>query len=54
MIGRVIRVEQGINCNYLRVLVGDKEKLVPYLKVFVEKVELQNRAIYIKKVDGLL
>ena len=54
LIGKVLRVEEGIRSNYLRVLVNDKEKLVPYLKVFVESVDLDNKRINIKKVDGLL
>lgn len=52
--GKVIRVEEGIRNNYLRVNVDGKEKLVPFIPAFIEKVELENRKIIVKKVDGLL
>lgn len=54
LVGKVIRVEEGIRNNYLRVNVDGKEKLVPFIPAFIEKVELENRKIIVKKVDGLL
>lgn len=54
LVGRVIKVESGISCNYLRILVDDIEKLVPFLPVFIDKVDLENKRIYIKEIEGLL
>ena len=54
LIGKVLRVEEGISSNYLRVLVNDKEKLVPFLPTFVLNVDLENKQIEIKDIEGLL
>lgn len=54
LVGKVIKVESGISCNYLRILVDDIEKLVPFLPVFIDKVDLENKRIYIKEIEGLL
>ena len=55
-VGRVLRVEEGIKANHLRILKNDdkKEYLVPFLPVFVEKVDLENKRIDIVKMEGLL
>ena len=53
-IGIVLNVEKGISSNYLRIKANDKEKLVPYLPVFIEKVDIENKQIFIKNIDGLL
>lgn len=54
LVGKVIKVEEGIRSNYLRIDVEGKEKLVPFIPAFIEKVELENRKIFVKKVNGLL
>lgn len=54
LIGKVIRVESGIRSNYLRINTNDQEKLVPFLPAFIEKVDLQNKKIVVKKIEGLL
>lgn len=53
-IGKVIEVEKGISSNYLRVLVDNKEKLVPYVKAFIKNVDLDNNKIEINSIEGLL
>lgn len=54
-VGKVLRVEEGIRNNNLRVKKPDgKEVLVAYLKPFIEKVDLENKAIYLKDIEGLL
>lgn len=55
-IGKVLRVEEAIQANNLRILKDEdkKEYLVPFLDVFIEKVDLDNKAIHIKKMEGLL
>lgn len=53
-VGKVLNVEEGISSNYLRVLHGEKESLVPFLPEFIENVDLDNKRIDIKKMDGLL
>ena len=54
LIGKVLRVESGISSNYLRVKTESEEKLVPYLPAFIESVDLENKKISIKKIEGLL
>lgn len=54
LIGRVLRVEEGISSNYLRIIVNEKEKLVPFLPTFIENVDKENSRIDIKKIEGLL
>lgn len=54
LIGKVIKVESGIRSNYLRINTNDQEKLVPFLPTFIEKVDLQNKKIVVKKIEGLL
>lgn len=54
-VGKVLRVEEGIRNNNLRIKKLDgKEVLVAYLKPFIEKVDLENNAIYLKDIEGLI
>lgn len=53
-IGKVIKVEEGLKHNNLRVLVDNKEYLIPYVKdVFVKNVDLERKRIDYLKMDGL-
>ena len=54
LIGKIINVEEGISSNYIRILHGQKESLVPFLPVFVKKVDLDNKRIDINNIEGLL
>ena len=55
-IGKVLRVEEGMTHNNLRIMTPDKkEHLIPYIKdVFVESVDLENKRINYKDIEGLL
>ena len=55
-IGRVKIVEEGIRSNNLRIVkyADEKEYLVPFLDVFIEKVDLENKRIDIVEMEGLL
>jgi len=53
-VGKVINVESGIRSNYLRINVDGKEKLVPYLPPFIDSVDLDNKKIVLKDIEGLL
>ena len=55
-VGKVLYVEEGVKANNLRILKQEdnKEYLVPFLPVFVEKVDLENKRIDIVKLEGLL
>lgn len=53
-IGKVLYVEEGISCNYLRVKLDYESKLIPFLPVFIDNVDLTNKRINVKKVDGLV
>ena len=54
-IGKVVNVETGVTANNLRVLSDhDKsEHLVPFLPVFVKKIDLENNRIDIIDMKGL-
>lgn len=56
LVGKVLKVEEGITANNLRILKDSdqKEYLVPFLPVFVENVDLQEKRIDIVKMEGLL
>ena len=56
-VGKVLRVEEGLTHNNLRVLANsdNKEHLIPYVKdVFILNVDLDNKRIDVKNVAGLL
>ena len=53
--GTVVKVEEGVTSNYLRVRKEDgSESLVPFLPVFIEKVDLEEKKIHIQEIEGLL
>ena len=53
-IGKVLRVEEGISSNYLRIDSNGKQHLVPFLPVFIEDVDVDNKKIMIKDIKGLI
>lgn len=56
LIGKVLKVEEGIKHNNLRILKNEdnKEYLVPFLDVFIKNVDLDNKRIDVIKMEGLL
>ena len=54
--GKVLQVEEGIRSNNLRIYKNEdgKEYIVPFMPVFVENVDLENKRIDIVKMEGLL
>ncbi|MBO4918550.1 MAG: 16S rRNA processing protein RimM [Erysipelotrichaceae bacterium] len=54
--GRVLKVEEGIRSNNLRIRKEEdgKECLVPFLPVFIENVDLEKKRIDVVKMEGLL
>jgi len=53
-IGIVTNMEEGVRCNYLRVKTQEKEVLVPYIDEFIEEVNLKEKYIKVKAIEGLL
>jgi len=53
-VGKVIKVEEGIKYNYLRVKTGEKEVLIPFIEVFIKEVDLNNKKIEINFLEGLI
>ena len=55
-VGEVLKVEEGVRNNNLRVRRNDdgKEYLVPFLPVFIENVDLEEKRIDGVKMEGLL
>ena len=56
LMGKVLQVEEGIRSNNLRIYKNEdgKEYIVPFMPVFVENVDLENKRIDIVKMEGLL
>ena len=56
LMGKVLQVEEGIRSNNLRIYKNEdgKEYIVPFMPVFVENVDLENKRIDIIKMEGLL
>ena len=54
-IGKVLEVETGVKANNLRIILDkdNSEHLVPFIPVFVEKVDLDNKRIDIIDMKGL-
>ena len=53
--GEVISVEEGRASSYIRVLKEDgKTSLVPVLDVYLDKVDINNKRIDLKHLEGLL
>ncbi len=55
-IGKVLNVESGLRNNNLRVLKAEdnKEYLIPFIPVFIKKVDLEERRIDINRIEGLI
>ena len=55
-IGRVLRVEEGLRNNNLRVLKEEdgNEYLIPFIPVFIKKVDLVKKRIDINWIEGLI
>ena len=55
-IGKVLQVEEGIAANNLRILKDEdrKEYLVPFLPVFIDNVDLNEKRIDVIQMEGLL
>ena len=56
LVGKVLKVEEGIKHNNLRVIKNDdnKEYLVPFIPVFILNVDLDNKRIDVLEMEGLL
>ncbi len=55
LIGKVLQVEEGLAHNNLRIELNDGKKcLVPFVKAFIHKVDLEQKKIWIKTIEGLL
>lgn len=53
-IGKILNVEEGIGCNYLRIEANNTTKLIPFIKNFIDNVDLEKKRVYIKIIEGLL
>ena len=55
-IGKVLQVEEGIAANNLRILKDEdrKEYPVPFLPVFIDNVDLNEKRIDVIQMEGLL
>ena len=53
--GKVIAVEEGKTSSYIRVEKSDgKTSLVPVLDVYLDNVDINNKRIDLKHLEGLL
>ena len=54
-LGEVIDVEEGVRYNLLRVKkIEGGVSLIPFIPVFIQDVDLKEKRIYIKMIEGLL
>lgn len=54
-IGQVIAIESGAAYNFMRIKKDDGEStLVPFIKRFIKKVDLDENKIYIDVIEGLV
>jgi len=53
-IGTVKRVEEYAAYQTLRIQTNDKDVLVPFVNAFIQEVDLENRQIIVKYMEGLL
>ena len=55
-IGKVLRVEEGLRNNNLRVLKDEdnKEYLIPFIPVFIRNVDLDKKRIDVNWIEGLI
>ncbi len=52
--GEVTSISEGVQYNYLEVKKDDKKYYIPNIDAFIEKVDLEQKKIYIKEIEGLL
>ena len=50
-VGKVNNIEISKKYNYL---VSDNNKYIPYIEEFINKVDINDKCIYIKDIEGLL
>lgn len=54
-IGKVIKIEQFSANETLRIrLNNSKDLLLPFMKAFIKKVDLENKAIYVNLIEGMI
>lgn len=54
-IGIVQEINEGVSCNYLRVLIeNNKTKLIPFLPAFILSVDKEGKRIDIVDLEGLI
>lgn len=52
-LGIVRRIENH-NGNYVLLITGDSEILIPYNKSFIESINLEKKVMVVKNIDGLV
>lgn len=53
-VGKITGILKGIKNDNLIIENNEIRNLVPNIKEFIEKVDLENKKIYIKEIEGLL
>ncbi len=55
LIGKVVQMEEGTTCNYLRIRKNDGETgLIPFMKPFIIQTIKEKKKIIVKLIEGLL
>lgn len=54
IIGKVSSIEKNANQELIVVTKDDKEYLIPYIDVFVNKIDIKAKRIYINNIKGLI
>ena len=54
VIGKVIKVEEYPAQSTLRVKTNNKEILIPFVNAFIKKVDIKNKTITVRLIEGML
>lgn len=53
-IGKVKSILKGVKNDNLVVVNNDKKNLIPNIKEFIDRIDFDNKKIYIKEIEGLI
>lgn len=51
--GKIVSIENGVKYSYFVVSILDKNYYVPKVDEFIEKIDIEEKTIYIKEIEGL-
>jgi len=52
-VGILSSIEEGVKYSYFVILIGNKKHYVPKVDEFIENIDIKEKTIYIKEIEGL-